>query len=99
MASRLLTPVRKLDVPATGLHVRDKFVSLMRLMLIELIKPALVCSMASRRLKIFLSMVLMFQMLLLRLLHQNRGFISDRIRHSMSGGPFIRNTPQYLMAI
>jgi hypothetical protein len=44
-------------------------------------------------------MVLMFQMLLLRLLHQNRGFISDRIRHSMSGGPFIRNTPQYLMAI
>ncbi len=38
-----------------GLHVWDKFVSSMRLMLIVSTKPALVCSMASRQLRIFLT--------------------------------------------
>ena len=60
---------------------------------------ALVCFMASRRLRIFLFMGQMFQMPSLRLLHRNRGFISDWIRHSMSGGPSTGNAPQYLMAI
>ncbi len=98
MTSRLLTPVRKLDVPAMGLHIWDKFVFSMRLMLIVSTKPALVCSMASQQLRIFLSMGQMFQMPLLRLLHRNRGFISDRIRHFMSGGPSTRNTLQFLTA-
>jgi hypothetical protein len=91
--------VRKLDVPAMGPHVRDKFVSLTRLMLIVSTKPALVCFMASRRLRIFLFMGRMFQMPSLRLLHRNRGFTSDQIGHSMSGGPSTRNALQSLMAI
>jgi len=98
MALRLLIPVRKLDVPEMGLPVRDKFVSLMRLMQIVSTRPALICSMASRPRKIFLYLVRMFQMPSLRLLHRNRGFTSDQIRHSMSGGPSTRNAHQSLMA-
>ncbi len=73
-------------------------ISSMRLMQIVSTKPALVCSMASRPLKISLYLVRMFQMPSLRLLHRNRGFTSDQIRHSMSGGPSTRNAPQSLMA-
>jgi len=54
MESRLLTPVQKLDALAMGLHVQDKFVFLMRRMLIVSTKPALVFSMALQQLRIFL---------------------------------------------
>ena len=98
MESRQWMPVRKLDVPATGLCVRVRFMSLMKRTQIVSTKPAPNYSMGLRLQRILLYMVPTFPMLSLRLLPRNRDFTSDRIGFFTSGGPSIRTPFLFYLA-